>query len=74
VRRYTPTWAVVVAVVGFLPFFVGLLALVVRNTETLDIRVTANPAGSGSVMVVNGVADTEIITRLQAMIMSGQPV
>jgi hypothetical protein len=38
-RRYVPTWAIVVAIVGAMFLLLGLVALVVRETEVLTITV-----------------------------------
>ena len=39
-RRYTPTWAIVVGIIGILFFLIGLLAFFVKQTETLTVTVT----------------------------------
>lgn len=39
-RKYVPTWAIVVAVVGFFLFLIGLLALLFRTTETCTVSFT----------------------------------
>src|ERR1700722_17470463 len=73
-RRYIPTWAIVLAVIGFFCFLLGLLFLLVRSTETLEIRISVAPDVSGCTIAVNGVADSETVTRLQGLLMSGRPV
>jgi hypothetical protein len=45
-RRYTPQWAVVVAIVGSCLFLLGALALLVRETEVLTINVYQRDEGS----------------------------
>lgn len=66
-RRYVPTWAIVVAVVGFLFIFVfALPALLVKNTETLTI--TATSTDTGSKVQINGVAKPELVARLNTVI------
>ncbi|MDR0593015.1 MAG: hypothetical protein LBG60_07125 [Bifidobacteriaceae bacterium] len=53
-RKYVPTWAVVVGIIGALCALLGLLALLYRDTETCQIRVS--PAdGGGSLIQVGGV-------------------
>ena len=63
-RRYTPTWAIVVAVVGVLLFLIGLLALLVKQTETLTITAVASPEGTR--VAISGVASAALATRLNA--------
>ena len=73
-RRYIPTWAIVLAVIGFFFFLLGLLFLLVRTSETLEIRISTSPDAQGSIVTINGVADSETITRLQGVLMAGRPV
>ena len=73
-RRYIPTWAIVLAVIGFFFFLLGLLFLLVRNSETCEIRISAAPEGPGSIVVINGIADADTITRLQGVLMAGRPM
>lgn len=64
-RKYIPTWAIVVAVIGALLFLIGLLALLYRETETLTI--TARDNGDGSTTVyVSGMATDLMVQRLDA--------
>jgi hypothetical protein len=63
-RQYRPTWTIVVAIVGFLFFLVGLLALLVKNTETLTLTLT--PEEGGTSVTMSGVATPEMVTRLAA--------
>lgn len=70
-RRYTPTWAIVVACVGIFFFLIGLLALLVKNTETLTL--TAAPERDGVTRLhVYGTADQLLLARLRQL--GGQPV
>ena len=52
-RKYLPTWAIVVAILGVFLFLIGLLALLARNTET--VSVTFAPAEGGTRVAVSGV-------------------
>lgn len=61
-RRYTPTWAIVVAVIGILFFLLGLLALLVKDTETLTITLV--PSEGGTRVTISGVGSHEMLTRL----------
>jgi hypothetical protein len=63
-RKYWPTWVIVVAVVGALFFFLGLLILFYRETETLTVSLTGSGVGATTVVVV-GTASPELIARLQ---------
>jgi hypothetical protein len=63
-RKYTPTWAIVVGVIGLLIFLIGILALLYKNTETLTI--TLAPQEGGTRVVVSGLATPEMITRIGA--------
>jgi len=65
-RKYTPTWAIVVAIVGLLVALLGLLALLYKDTETLTITIT--PAGSGSHIAISGLATPEMKARITAAI------
>jgi hypothetical protein len=64
-RKYTPTWAVVVGIVGILLFLIGILAFFVKTTDTLTITISA--AGKGSRVQVTGVTSPEIVARLNGL-------
>jgi Protein of unknown function (DUF2510) len=51
-RRYTPTWAVVLAILGVLFFLLGLLFLLVKEEDTLVFSFTAE--GEQTKVTVNG--------------------
>jgi Uncharacterised protein family UPF0547 len=65
-RRYIPTWAIVVAIVGLFIALLGLLALLYKDTETLTITIT--PAAGGSRIAVSGVATREMSARITTAI------
>jgi len=67
-RRYTPGWAIAVAIIGALFALLGLLALLVKDTETLAITIT--PVAGGSRISINGRCTAEMVTRLNAVITS----
>jgi hypothetical protein len=52
-RRYVPTWAIVVAVIGFFAFFLGPLALLYRVREVCQI--TLSDQQDGTLIRVDGV-------------------
>lgn len=45
-RRYVPTWAIVVAIIGLFLFLLGLLALLVRSKEACSITFSAEAGGT----------------------------
>jgi Uncharacterised protein family UPF0547 len=63
-RKYLPTWAIVVGVIGLLLFLIGALAFLIRSRETLTITIA--PTEGGSRVSVSGVASRELAQRLQA--------
>lgn len=66
-RRYIPTWAIVGAVIGFFFILLGLLLLLVKETETLT--VTAMPLeGGGSRLSFSGTASGDVIRRVTAFV------
>ena len=69
-RKYIPTWAIIVAVIGVLIFLIGLLALLYRETEVTMVTVT--PVQGGSRVTVSGVGSQEMLTRLTGT-MSSMP-
>jgi hypothetical protein len=67
-RRYLPNSAIVLAVLGVLLFLIGLLALFVRNTETLTITLASTPEGTR--VTASGVASQELANRLNGLMAS----
>jgi hypothetical protein len=65
-RRFLPTWAIVVAIIGAFFLLLGLLLLLVRTTETLT--VTLAEADGGTRVTISGLATTEMMARLNAVI------
>lgn len=65
-RRYTPQWAVVVAIVGSCLFLLGALALFVRETEVLTINVYQR--GEGSYLSVSGRAAPAVAVAVNLVI------
>jgi hypothetical protein len=63
-RRVTPTWALVLAVIGLLVFLLGLLFLLVKTTEVITVRaenveesVRVTSVGTGSAEMVRFLED-----------------
>jgi hypothetical protein len=71
-RKYTPTWAIVLAILGALFFLVGLLLLLVKNTETLTISLAQGPTG-GTRVSISGQANADLVGRLNAVLSSLPP-
>lgn len=61
-RRYTPTWAIIVGIVGLLFFLIGVLAFFAKDTETLAISFA--PSGDGAWVTISGVASYSIRWRI----------
>jgi hypothetical protein len=70
-RRYTPTWARMLAIYGIWLALISLLALFIKRTETLS--VTLIPVPEGTNIILAGVASREMIGRLDA-VLDGMPV
>jgi hypothetical protein len=66
-RKYRPTWALVVFIVGLVLFLAGLLALLVTNTETLTINVLP-VEGGGSRVTVSGVGSLPMLHQVAAIL------
>ena len=64
-RRYTPSWAIAVGIIGFFLFLIGIVALFIKTTETLT--VTLFPSDSGTRAVVSGVASEATVSQLGAI-------
>lgn len=54
-KKYRPTWATVLAVLGVLFFLIGLLFLLVKETQT--IILSFSPSGKGTRVMVTGARD-----------------
>jgi len=67
-RRYIPTWAIVVAVIGFFFFFIGLLVLLYRENETCTIQLRA--VEGGTIVTISGTGDSVVGERLNAALSS----
>jgi hypothetical protein len=65
-RRYVPVWAIVVAIAGAVIFLIGLLALLVRETEVLT--VTVYEQDEGSYLDFSGVAAPRIAAAMNRAI------
>ncbi len=67
-RTFIPTWAWIVAFVGIpFTFFLSLLFLLKKDTESITVTTKADPATGNTVVNVTGAGSNDIIGRLQAM-------
>jgi hypothetical protein len=67
-RRFIPTWAIAVAIVGVLIFLIGLLALLYKETEVLTISVATESAATN--ISIAGTATPEMTSRVNAVLAS----
>jgi len=65
-RRYVPPWAFVVAIIGCFFFLIGLLALLVRDTEVLTVTVYQQE--DGSYLDCAGTAASSVTTLVNSAI------
>ncbi|MBV9450752.1 MAG: zinc ribbon domain-containing protein [Streptosporangiaceae bacterium] len=65
-RRHVPAWAIAVAIAGSLFFLIGLVALLVRETEVLIITVSQQD--EGSYLDFSGTATPRITTTVNLAI------
>lgn len=65
-RRYVPVWAIAVAIAGSLFFLIGLIALLVRETEVLIVTVAQQD--EGSYLDFSGTATPAITTTVNLAI------
>src|SRR5207244_3170109 len=63
-RKYTPMWAVVAAIVGVFFFLLGILFLLFKTSETLNITM-ADEGGTTRVNI-SGLATADMAQRLNA--------
>lgn len=66
-RKYLPTWAIVVAVLGALFLLIGLLALLARSTETCTISCQVGANGTTTISI-NGTLGQNVYNALQAVL------
>ena len=65
-RRYVPVWVIIVAIVGAFFFLIGLVALLVRETEVLTVTVYQQE--EGSYLDFSGVAAPAVSTSVNLAI------
>jgi len=67
-RRFIPTWAIVLAVIGLLVFLLGLLFLLVKDTQTVTISIGPSPLGEGSLIKVNGAGTSAVPDKIASLL------
>lgn len=65
-RRYVPQWAIITAVIGWLCALIGVLALLVRDTEILVVDI--RPIPTGSRVTVTGKGTGEMVMAIQGIL------
>ena len=65
-RKYRPTWAIVVSVLGLLFFLIGVLGLLYTVTEVLTITLATERGGTR--IVVSGVGSQEMLERITGIL------
>ena len=65
-RRFIPGYATFIAVVGFLLFLIGLLALLIKETETLTVSIASDSEGSATRVSISGVVDDQMSLRINS--------
>lgn len=70
-RRFTPTWAKVLGVIGLLLFLIGALFFLVKEEESLSISISPSGERRCTVMVA-GNGETWLIARVQSAITQPQ--
>jgi hypothetical protein len=71
-RKYIPTWAIVVAVIGTVLWLLGLLALFARNTEVLTVTLRSEQGGTR--VNITGRSSHEILTKITGVLNSLAPL
>lgn len=52
--RRTPTWAIILAIIGIFVFLLGLLFLLVKETDTITLNVVENDGGARVTAIGSG--------------------
>jgi hypothetical protein len=70
-RRYRPTWAIILAIIGALIFLLGLLFLLVKDTETVLVSLTSE--GSKTRVTVTGAREPYVANVIAKYLGQGEP-
>ena len=70
-RKYRPGWATALAIVGILVFLLGLLFLLVKDTETVQVSLTAE--GSSTRVTVTGARHPYVADVIAKHLGQGEP-
>ena len=67
-RKYTPTWATIVGILGIFLFLIGIFAFLIKETEVLTITLTPEADGQRTKVVISGVAAEPIAARVNQVV------
>ena len=67
-RRYIPTWAVIVGILGIFLFLIGLLAFFVKETEILTVALSPEDEGKRTRVAISGVAGAAVAARVNHIV------
>lgn len=67
-HRYTPTWAVVVGILGLLFFLLGVFAFLIKETEVLTVALSPEDEGRRTRVAISGVAGAAVAARVNHIV------
>ena len=67
-RRYIPTWAVIVGILGLLFFLLGIFAFFIKETEVLTVVLSPEADGRQTRVVISGVAGAAVAARVNHLV------
>ena len=67
-RKYTPTWAIVVGIIGLLFFLLGVFAFFVKETEVLTVALSPEGEGRRTRVAISGVAGAVVAARVNNIV------
>jgi hypothetical protein len=67
-RRYIPTWAIVVGIIGLLFFLLGVFAFLIKETEVLTVALSPEDEGRRTRVAISGVAGATVAARVNHIV------
>jgi hypothetical protein len=67
-RRYIPTWAVVVGIIGLLFFLLGVFAFLIKETDVLTVALSPEDEGRRTRVAISGVAGITVAARVNHIV------
>lgn len=67
-RQYRPTWAIWAAVIGAFVFLLGLLFLLVKDTQTVTVSISPTSVGGKALVRVNGEMSSSITDKIETLL------